>query len=105
MLMDINFFLFNIPLPCYLKAQTGGFAGFASATDGHHGLEEIQKFPQTRMYYKCSYMQSATFQLYSYTVCCGLNVYYLNRNISQNLCYNTYLLYTDRWQIKKKKPE
>lgn len=51
------------PPPCYLKAQTGkqeAFAGFASATDGHHGLERIQIF-QIGLYSKCSYMPSATF--------------------------------------------
>lgn len=34
-----------------LKSKRAAFDGFASAADGYHGLEDIQTFPHTRMYF------------------------------------------------------
>lgn len=52
--------LIHPPPLFFWKHKQEAFAGFASATDGHHGLEQIQIF-QIGLYFKCSYMPSATF--------------------------------------------
>ena len=45
MLMDVKSYFFYITAPSLViqKSRQESFAGFASATDGQHGLEDIQK--------------------------------------------------------------
>lgn len=47
MKIDIRSYSYNAPL--FFESRQAGFVGFASSTDGHHRLKEVQKFPHSRL--------------------------------------------------------
>lgn len=60
--------------PPPLKSKQISFAGYASAADWHHGLEQIQ--------------ESVIFQLHNYCVCLGIHASYSKQTFTEIHVYS-----------------